>query len=300
MHVDVAVADARLDGRHGGVAHHRVDQACAPARDDDVDQAAGLDQVGDGGAVVAGKQLHGIGGQALLAEGGAQRGHQRGVRARGRRAAAQQHGVAGLQRQAEGVDGDVGPALVDHADHAERHALLADLQTIGQRAAAQHLADRIGQPSDLAQSGGDAVDPLRVEGQPVEHGLGRAGGPGDVEVLGVRGQDLVHPGEHRVGRRVQCPVLGRGGQRAQGAGGDPRPTRGIVNLRAQVGTGPLSRVASLLPSEGASTLIRPAYRACARMAERTPATKSSGFSHAAKWPPESCSIHSRMSNSRSP
>ena len=60
MHVDVAVADAGLDGGHGGVAHDRVDQPGSPARDDDVDQAAGLDQVGDAGAVVAGQQLHGV------------------------------------------------------------------------------------------------------------------------------------------------------------------------------------------------------------------------------------------------
>ena len=57
----MAVADAGLDGRHLGVAHHGVDQARAAARDHDVDEAAGLDQVGDAGAVVAGQQLHGIG-----------------------------------------------------------------------------------------------------------------------------------------------------------------------------------------------------------------------------------------------
>ena len=68
--------------------------------------------------------------------------------------------------------------------------LLAQLQPVGQRAAAQHLADRVGQPGDLAQTGGDAVDALRVERQPVEHRLGGARRPGGVEIFGVGRQDL--------------------------------------------------------------------------------------------------------------
>ena len=47
MNVDVAVADPGLDGRHLRVADHRVDQAGSPARYHDVDQAAGLNQMGD-------------------------------------------------------------------------------------------------------------------------------------------------------------------------------------------------------------------------------------------------------------
>ena len=75
-----------------------------------------------------------------------------------RRTASQQHGVAGLQRQPERVDGDIRPALVDDSDHAERDPLLAQLQPVGQRAPTQHLADRVGQAGDLAQPVGDAVD----------------------------------------------------------------------------------------------------------------------------------------------
>ena len=194
MHVDVTVADAGLDGGHRRVAYHGVDQPRSPARDHDVDEAAGLDQMGDAGAVVAGQQLHGVGGQALAEQRGTQRTHQCLVRMRRRRTAAQQHGVAGLQRQPERVDGDVGPALVDHADHAERNPLLAHLQAVGQRAAAQHLTDGIGQARDLPQSGGDAVDALRVQGEPVQHRLGSARPAGGVEVFGVGRQDFVSAG----------------------------------------------------------------------------------------------------------
>ena len=41
---------------------------------------------------------------------------------------------------------------------------LADLQTVGKSTAAQHLADRIGEPGDLAQSRGDAVKKLENYG----------------------------------------------------------------------------------------------------------------------------------------
>ena len=64
-----------------------------------------------------------------------------------------------------GVGGHVGPRLVDHPDHAERHPHLAQLQPVGQGAAPHHLADRVGQPGHLAQ-------PLRHAGEPVR---GRAG-----------------------------------------------------------------------------------------------------------------------------
>ncbi len=60
MHVDMTIADTRLNGGHWGVAHHGVDQSRSAARDDHVDQAPGLDQMGDAGTVVAGQQLDGI------------------------------------------------------------------------------------------------------------------------------------------------------------------------------------------------------------------------------------------------
>ena len=233
----MTIADAGLDGRHLGVADHGVDQSRSPARDDDVDQAAGLDQMGDAGAVVAGQQLHGVSRQALVTERGPQRADQCRVGMRRRGTAAQQHGVAGFERQPERVDGHVGPAFVDDADHAERNPLLTQLQAIGQRASAHQFADRVGQAGDLTQPVGDAVDALRVEGEPVEHGGRGSGCAGGVQVFGVGGQDVVGAGEQGVGGRVQRPVLRRGAQRAQRAGRDAGPAGGVVDLFAQVGLG---------------------------------------------------------------
>ena len=84
-------------------------------------------------------------------DGVAQHGDDRGVARAGARAAAQEHRVAGLQADAGRVGGDVGPGLVDHPDDAERHPHLAQLEPVGERAAADHLADRVGQAGDVAQ-----------------------------------------------------------------------------------------------------------------------------------------------------
>ena len=175
-------------------------------------------------------------GKSSLASDGAQHVDERLVGLRRRRTPAQQHGVTGLERQTESVDGDVGPALVDHADHAERNPLLAQLQAIGQGVAAQHLPDRVGQPRDLAQTGGDSVDAVRVQRQPVEHRGRCARGPGCLQIFGVGRQDLLGVGHDRLRRGLQRVVLGDGRQQRERAGGHAGAARGVVDLLAQVGT----------------------------------------------------------------
>ena len=46
-------------------------------------------------------------------------------------AAAQDHGVAGLEAERTGIGRHVGPALVDHADDAERHTHTLDAHAVG-------------------------------------------------------------------------------------------------------------------------------------------------------------------------
>ena len=231
----MTVSDAGLDGRHLRVAHDRVDKPGAAARDHHVDQAARLDQVGDGGTVLAGQQLHRVGRQVLGGQRRAQHLHQRGVGPRRRRAAAQQYRVARLQREAECVNGDVGPALVDDADHAERHSLLAQPQPVGERTPAQHLTDRVRELGDLAQPGRDAVDAVRAERQPIEQRVAGACRARGVQVLGVGGQNDVQVRKQPVGGSVQGPVLGGSGQRGKHSGGEPGAPGGIVDVLAQVG-----------------------------------------------------------------
>ena len=237
MNVHMTIADAGLDGGHHRVAYHRVDQPRSPARNHDIDEAAGLDQMRDAGAVVARQQLHGVDIAILDRQRVPKCLHQSGIGPGRRRAAAKQHRVARLQRQPEGVDRDVRPALVDDADDTERHPLLAQLKAVGQRAATQHLTDRVRQTRDLTQPRGDAVDAVRVQREPVEHRLRRARRLGDRQILGVGRQDRPLVAEHVIGRGVQRRVLRIGAQRGQLARGDAGPPRGVVHLLAQVGDG---------------------------------------------------------------
>ena len=58
-------------------------------------------------------------------------------------AAAQDRGIAGLQAQRAGIGGDIGPALIDDADDAERHPDALDAHAVGAPPRRQHGADRI-------------------------------------------------------------------------------------------------------------------------------------------------------------
>ena len=143
----------------------------------------------------------------------------RGVARPGAGAAAQEHGVAGLQADAGGVGGHVGTGLVDHPDHAERHPHLAQLEPVGERAAADHLADRVGQPGDVAQPLGHRGQPVGGQPEPVDDVRRGAAGLGALDVLGVGGQDLLLAVEQRVGHREEGGVLLRSGRQGQAVTG---------------------------------------------------------------------------------
>ena len=163
--------------------------------------------------------------------------HQSGIGPGRRRAAAKQHRVARLQRQPEGVDRDVRPALVDDADDTERHPLLAQLKAVGQRAATQHLTDRVRQTRDLTQP--EAMPSMRfgfsasrssiASGVPAALAIARS------SALAAR----IAPSSRSTLSAAACErrVLRIGAQRGQLARGDAGPPRGVVHLLAQVGDG---------------------------------------------------------------
>ena len=104
-------------------------------------------------------------------------------------AAAQDRGVARLQAERAGVGGDVGAALVDDADHAERHPDPVDGHAVGPGPGGHDGAYGVAEPSDGFDAGGHGLDPRLIEGQPVEEGGGAAGGPCLGHVLGIGGQN---------------------------------------------------------------------------------------------------------------
>jgi hypothetical protein len=92
-----------------------------------------------------------------------QAGVDRAARVRALRAAAQDHRIAGLQAQRARVGRHVRPALVDDADHAERHAHALDDEPVRPRPLGDHAADRIGQRGDLLEPARHGLEPCRVE-----------------------------------------------------------------------------------------------------------------------------------------
>ena len=95
----------------------------------------------------------------------------RRIGAEGFAPAAQNNGVAGLQREDGRVGGDVRPTFVDDGDDTEGDGGLLDHEPVWTLHTAEHLALWIGQRGDFADALGHAGDALRRQGEPVKHDL---------------------------------------------------------------------------------------------------------------------------------
>ena len=118
-------------------------------------------RIADGRAVGRGDKLHGVVGKARGRQLVGQHPVQGAVGVDRLLAAPKDGRVAALDAECGGVDGHVGPALVDHEDDAQRDADLAHVEPVGPPARADDLADRVGQGGDLEERPGHLVDPLR-------------------------------------------------------------------------------------------------------------------------------------------
>ena len=223
--IGVAVAVQMLDYRHLGFLADALDQSLAAARDDHVDIGRHGDQFADGGAVGGFHHLHGVGRQAGRLQCLGNQFPQGQIRLDGLGAAAQDAGIAALDRQRGGFDGDVGPALENHAEHAERYAHLADAEAGGQALDAGHFTDRIGHRGELVAAFGHGGDDLVGQAQAVDHRCGEAGGlgGGDVARIGVA--------QRRAGGEQQPRQFGQGVVLCPGRGAGHRG-RGGTRLLA--------------------------------------------------------------------
>ena len=170
------------------------------------------------------------------------------------RAAAQDHGIAGLEAQRAGIGGDVRPALVDHADDAERHAHALDAHAVRPRPGRHDGADRIGELAHHVEAVRHGLDPRRVERQPVEEGRGRAGALASARSSAIGGEDC---------RLRAADGLGHGGERAVLLGG----RRQRQHARGRRASRPMSRIAaSSLALPWPSIALRGAFMALIRLA----------------------------------
>ena len=129
--------------------------------------------------------------------------------------AAQNDGVAGLQTQRGGIDGDVRPGLVDDRDHAQRDPDATHAQAVGEGRAVDHLADRVRQGGDRPHAGCHLGDPARVESEAVQKRRREAVLAAELEIAGVGLQDICGGIGQRGGNRLEDRVLDRGAERRE-------------------------------------------------------------------------------------
>ncbi len=117
--------------RHARLGLHAADQVLAAARHDHVDRAVEAgEHHADRLAVARRHQRDRRGGQSGFDQAFDQRGMDRAAGAEALGAAAQDRGIAGLEAERAGIGGDIRPALIDHADDAERHPHALDAHAV--------------------------------------------------------------------------------------------------------------------------------------------------------------------------
>ena len=175
--------------RHPCVFLHPFDQALSPARHDHVDHSGGGQHRADGGAVLGGDELHGLGGHSACDQAFDHRGHDSAVRMDGLATAAQQRRITRAHAQGRGIGGDVGAAFVDDPDGADGHAHARKLEPVGPSGAVDHFPHGIGQARYRFYSCSDAFQPPLVECEPVEHRCRETALAARLQILGIRGND---------------------------------------------------------------------------------------------------------------
>ncbi len=150
VHVDMHHAFKMREDRHARFALHAGNQALPSARDDDVDRAVETaEHFADGLAIARRHELDRILRQPGRAQAVDQAAMDRSRASMRVRAAAQDHSVAGLERQRARIGSDVGPALEDDADHAERRANALDVQPVRAVPFGDDRTDRIGKRGNI-------------------------------------------------------------------------------------------------------------------------------------------------------
>ncbi len=227
VHVDLTDPGAVPDHRHAGVSIDHLHQRLPAARDHQVDPAGGAEQRLDLLTARVEQAHDGILAEAGLREPAPHRGGDRFVAGARLLAAAQDHGVARLDRQRGALRGHVRAGLVDDRDDAERdpppehpeaRAPHPDLPRAGQRI--RELADR-------SHGTDHRVDPRLGESQAIPERLRELGG--GRQISGVRGEDVRSRPIERARDRVQGSVPRLRVEARDRTGRDPRSIEDLVD-----------------------------------------------------------------------
>ena len=222
--VDIGVTDAveMREHRHAGIGLHPRDKALAAARHDHINEACRSQQRAHRRTVLRRDQLHRFGRHAAGHQPFDQGGVDRAVGMHRLAPPAQQRRIARAHAQRGGIGSDVGAALIDDPDGADRHADAGKGKPVGPRAPVDHLSDRIGQIGHRRHGIGDSRKPRLVERQPVEHRLAEPAGRARGKVFGIGCEDRWSGLAQRVGRKLQRGCAGCARHRGKRALGTPR------------------------------------------------------------------------------
>ncbi len=137
-------------------------------------------------------------------------------------APAQDHRIATFQAECACVGGDVGPALIDHADDAQRRPHPFDVKAVRTVPFGDDRTDRVGQFGDGADAVRHGGDTVVGQFQPVQERAGETASAGGFHVLGIGAENIVPRCVDLVGHGAQRGVLRfrrRDGQRCRGGAG---------------------------------------------------------------------------------
>ena len=217
--VDVGVAQPFevAERRHFRFPGDALDQRRAAARDDQLDRAVQpFEHHSDRLPIRGGDELDDVRREPRLGEPGLKRGVDRDAAGERLRSGAEDDHIGRAQADRRSIGGDVGAALVDHADHPDRGADAGDVEPVGRGPACHLLADHVGQGGDRVERGGHCLDPLLVEAEAVDQP--RGGG----DVVGIGGEDGAGIGAEVTGHggNARAALLAR--HRAERVGGGSR------------------------------------------------------------------------------
>ncbi len=165
--------------RHAGILLHAGDQALAATRHDDIHEIGHLaEQDPDGGTILGRDDLNRGLGQACRYQAANQTGVDRATRSRALAPAAQDHRVAALQTERAGIRSDVGPALINDSDYAERHPDALNLQPVRALPFGNDLTHRVIEIGNGLDTRRHRLDPGFVEREPIEHRRRQTAFPG--------------------------------------------------------------------------------------------------------------------------
>ena len=208
IHIDVAVAFEMADHRHPRLGLHARHQALAAARHQHVDELPACRRASrrprrDRRSAPVEWRRPAMPPPCRPCD---QAGVDRGAGAPAVGATAQNRRVAGLQAQRAGIGGHVRPALVDDADHAQRHAHAADAQAVRARPLRDRRC-RSGRPARRSSSSPRAIASTRAASSLSRSSSARAQARGlrFAHVLGIGRQDRGRLRAHRGGSRAAAP-----------------------------------------------------------------------------------------------